>query len=69
MGTVADVEELVRTRLRSLRTTLGFSLDELAERTNLLLESIEVSELLKKLAEHHSEELSLRGVCRPLDSS
>lgn len=39
------------------------------ERTNLLLESIEVSELLKKLAEHHSEELSLRGVCRPLDSS
>jgi transcriptional regulator with XRE-family HTH domain len=30
-----DVEELVRTRLRSLRTTLGYSLDELAERTNL----------------------------------
>jgi transcriptional regulator with XRE-family HTH domain len=35
MGQVADVEEVVRTRLRSLRTTLGYSLDELAERTNL----------------------------------
>jgi transcriptional regulator with XRE-family HTH domain len=32
---VTDVEEMVRTRLRSLRTTLGYSLDELAERTNL----------------------------------
>jgi transcriptional regulator with XRE-family HTH domain len=30
-----DVERLVRTRLRSLRTTLGYSLEELAERTNL----------------------------------
>ncbi|MGN6607801.1 MAG: helix-turn-helix domain-containing protein [Jatrophihabitans sp.] len=30
-----DVESLVRTRLRSLRTTLGLSLDELAARTNL----------------------------------
>ena len=30
-----DVEEVVRTRLRSLRTTLGYSLDELAERTHL----------------------------------
>jgi transcriptional regulator with XRE-family HTH domain len=35
MGTVADVEALVRTRLRSLRTTLGYSLEELAERTSL----------------------------------
>jgi transcriptional regulator with XRE-family HTH domain len=35
MSMVADVEDLVRTRLRSLRTTLGYSLDELAERTNL----------------------------------
>lgn len=35
MGQVADVEEVVRTRLRSLRATLGYSLDELAERTNL----------------------------------
>jgi transcriptional regulator with XRE-family HTH domain len=35
MGQVADVEEVVRTRLRSLRTTLGYSLDELAERTSL----------------------------------
>jgi transcriptional regulator with XRE-family HTH domain len=30
-----DVEEVVRTRLRSLRTTLGLTLDELAARTNL----------------------------------
>lgn len=29
------IEDVVRTRLRSLRTTLGLSLDELAERTNL----------------------------------
>ena len=35
MGQVADVEEVVRARLRRLRTTLGYSLDELAERTNL----------------------------------
>jgi transcriptional regulator with XRE-family HTH domain len=32
---VSDVESLARSRLRSLRTTLGYSLDELAERTNL----------------------------------
>jgi transcriptional regulator with XRE-family HTH domain len=30
-----DIEDLVRTRLRSLRTTLGLSLDELAARTKL----------------------------------
>ena len=30
-----DTERIVRTRLRSLRTTLGLSLDELAARTNL----------------------------------
>jgi transcriptional regulator with XRE-family HTH domain len=30
-----DVQELARTRLRSLRTTLGYSLDELAARTHL----------------------------------
>lgn len=30
-----DIEGLVRSRLRSLRTTLGYTLDELAERTNL----------------------------------
>ena len=35
MRSVSDVEELARSRLRSLRTTLGYSLDELAERTNL----------------------------------
>ena len=29
------IEQVVRTRLRSLRTTLGLSLDELAARTNL----------------------------------
>ncbi|HEY8546704.1 MAG TPA: XRE family transcriptional regulator [Acidimicrobiales bacterium] len=33
--TGVDVEDVVRTRLRSLRTTLGWSLDELAARTNL----------------------------------
>ena len=30
-----EIETLVRTRLRSLHTTLGLSLDELAERSNL----------------------------------
>ena len=30
-----EIEQIVRTRLRSLRTTLGLSLDELAARTNL----------------------------------
>lgn len=35
MGENANVEHVVRTRLRSLRTTLGLSLDELAARTNL----------------------------------
>jgi transcriptional regulator with XRE-family HTH domain len=30
-----EIERVVRTRLRSLRTTLGLSLDELAARTNL----------------------------------
>lgn len=35
MSQLADIEHVVRTRLRSLRTTLGLSLDELAARTNL----------------------------------
>jgi quercetin dioxygenase-like cupin family protein/DNA-binding XRE family transcriptional regulator len=35
MTDLSDVEQVVRTRLRSLRTTLGLSLDELAARTNL----------------------------------
>ncbi len=35
-----DVETVVRTRLRSLRNTLGLSLDELAERTNLSASTI-----------------------------
>jgi transcriptional regulator with XRE-family HTH domain len=35
MNAVADIEALARSRLRSMRTTLGYSLDELAERTNL----------------------------------
>ena len=32
---VSDLEGVARSRLRSLRTTMGYSLDELAERTNL----------------------------------
>lgn len=35
-----EIERVVRTRLRSLRTTLGLSLDELAERTNLSASTI-----------------------------
>jgi transcriptional regulator with XRE-family HTH domain len=35
-----DIEQVVRTRLRSLRTTRGMSLDELAERTNLSASTI-----------------------------
>lgn len=35
-----DVERVVRTRLRSLRTTLGWSLDELADRTNISASTI-----------------------------
>lgn len=35
MTELTEIEQLVRTRLRSLRKTLGLSLDELAARTNL----------------------------------
>jgi transcriptional regulator with XRE-family HTH domain len=35
MAELNDIEQVVRTRLRSLRRTLGLSLDELAARTNL----------------------------------
>jgi len=35
VSTRTDVEDLARSRLRSLRTTLGYSLDELARRTHL----------------------------------
>jgi len=35
MTDLTDIEHVVRTRLRSLRTTLGLSLDELGARTNL----------------------------------
>lgn len=35
MSDTADMEHLARSRLRSLRITLGYSLDELAARTNL----------------------------------
>lgn len=35
MSETAEVEALARSRLRSMRSTLGYSLDELAERTNL----------------------------------
>lgn len=40
MSAPTDVEQLVRTRLRSLRTTLGLSLDELATRSNLSASTI-----------------------------
>jgi quercetin dioxygenase-like cupin family protein/DNA-binding XRE family transcriptional regulator len=36
----SEIEEVVRTRLRSLRTTMGLSLDELAARTNLSASTI-----------------------------
>ncbi len=35
MSGTADVEALARSRLRGIRTTLGYSLDELAQRSNL----------------------------------
>ena len=35
MSELSEIEQAVRTRLRSLRQALGLSLDELAERTNL----------------------------------
>jgi transcriptional regulator with XRE-family HTH domain len=35
MTELTEIERVVRTRLRSLRTTLGLSLDDLAARTNL----------------------------------
>jgi transcriptional regulator with XRE-family HTH domain len=35
MSAASDLEAVARSRLRSLRTTLGYSLDELAERTRL----------------------------------
>ncbi len=40
MSGVADVEALARSRLRSMRTTLGYSLEELAQRTNLSASTI-----------------------------
>ena len=40
MSTATELETLARSRLRSLRTTLGYSLDELAERTNLSASTI-----------------------------
>lgn len=35
MSELGEIEQVVRTRLRALRNTLGISLDELAARTNL----------------------------------
>jgi DNA-binding Xre family transcriptional regulator len=35
MAELSEIDQAIRTRLRSLRTTLGLSLDELAARTNL----------------------------------
>ena len=40
MSDLADVEQVVRSRLRSLRNTLGLSLQELAARTNLSASTI-----------------------------
>ena len=40
MSAPGEVEQIVRTRLRTLRTTLGLSLDELAARTNLSASTI-----------------------------
>lgn len=40
MAESKEIEQLVRTRLRSLRTTLGLSLDDLAARTNLSASTI-----------------------------
>src|SRR5918992_1523912 len=40
VGEPSDIEQLVRTRLRSLRTTIGLSLDDLAARANLSASTI-----------------------------
>ena len=40
MSEQSGIEALARSRLRSLRTTLGYSLDELADRTNLSASTI-----------------------------
>ena len=40
MGEIDTIEQTVRTRLRSLRHTMGLSLDELATRTNLSASTI-----------------------------
>jgi transcriptional regulator with XRE-family HTH domain len=40
MTELTEIEQVVRTRLRSLRNTLGLSLDELAARTNLSASTI-----------------------------
>jgi len=40
MDAIADVERLARSRLRSVRTALGYSLDQLAKRTNLSASTI-----------------------------
>lgn len=40
MSNLSDIDHIVRTRLRSLRTTLGLSLDELGERANLSASTI-----------------------------
>ena len=40
MTELNEIEQVVRTRLRSLRTTLGLSLDELSKRTNVSASTI-----------------------------
>ena len=48
MSDTTDIEALARSRLRSLRTTLGYSLDEMAERTNLSPSTISRAETGKR---------------------
>ena len=48
MAELNEIEQVVRTRLRSLRNTLGLSLDELAERTNLSPSTISRAETGKR---------------------
>ena len=40
MAEPSEIDQVVRSRLRSLRTTLGLSLDELAARTHLSASTI-----------------------------
>ena len=48
MEEATDIEALARSRLRSLRTTLGYSLEEMAQRTNLSPSTISRAETGKR---------------------